>query len=285
MATHSAYVFDVDERSFQSAVIARSRTLPVIVDFWAEWCGPCRMLGPVLERLAEEHAGAFELAKLNTDENPRISQAFQIQGIPAVKAFKDGRVIDEFVGALPEPRVRDWLQRILPNEADALAARGDELAAAGHQNAAEDAYREALSHTSGHAAATIGLARVLAGRGEMGEAEALRLLSALPADPRANQLRAEIGLRKAGSGADLTELERRVAENPRDPAAQYELGAALAAQGRYEPALEHLIESVRRDRSWNEDAARKAMLDLFSVLGEESPLTQSYRKQLSHLLF
>ncbi|HZQ38515.1 MAG TPA: thioredoxin [Dehalococcoidia bacterium] len=285
MATHSAYVFDVDERSFQSAVIERSRTLPVVVDFWAEWCGPCRMLGPVLERLAEEHAGAFELAKLNTDENPRISQAFRIQGIPAVKAFRDGRVVDEFVGALPEPRVRDWLQRFLPNEADTLAGRGDELAAAGHQNAAEDAYREALGHTPGHAVATIGLARILAGRGEAGEAEALRLLAALPADPRANQLRAEIGLRKAGGGADLAELERRVQENPRDPAAQYELGAALAAQGQYEPALEHLLESVRRDRTWNEDAARKAMIDLFNVLGEESSLTQSYRKQLSYVLF
>ena len=281
----STAIPDVTEATFATDVVEASSTRPVVVDFWAEWCGPCRMLGPVLERLADEHAGAFELAKLNTDENPRISQAFQIQGIPAVKAFKDGRVVDEFVGALPEPRVRDWLQRFLPNEADALATRGDELATAGHHNAAEDAYREALSHTPGHAAATIGLARVLSGRGEVGEAEALRLLSALPADPRANQLRAEIGLRKAGGGADLAALERRVQENPRDPAAQYELGAALAAQGRYEPALEHLIESVRRDRAWNEDAARKAMIDLFNVLGEESPLTQSYRKQLSYLLF
>ncbi|HLZ73080.1 MAG TPA: thioredoxin [Dehalococcoidia bacterium] len=285
MTTHSAYVFDVDERSFQSDVIERSRSVPVVVDFWAEWCGPCRMLGPVLERLAEQHAGAFELAKLNTDENPRIAQAFQIQGIPAVKAFKDGRVVEEFVGALPESRVLDWLQRFLPNEADALAARGDELAAAGHQNAAEDAYREALAHTAGHAGATIGLARVLAGRGEVGEAEALRLLSALPADPRANQLRAEIGLRTAGGGADLAELERRVAENPGDAAAQCELGTALAAQGRYEPALEHLLESVRRDRTLNDDAARRAMLDLFNILGEESPLTQTYRKQLSYVLF
>jgi putative thioredoxin len=285
MATHSAYVFDVDERSFQSAVIERSRTVPVVVDFWAEWCGPCRMLGPILEQLAEQHAGAFELAKLNTDENPRIAQAFRIQGIPAVKAFKDGRVVDEFVGALPESRVQEWLQRFLPNEADALAAQGDELAAAGHQNAAEDAYREALSHRPDHAAATVGLARVLAGRGEPGEVEALRLLSALPADPRANQLRAEIGLRKAGGDADLEGLERRVQENPGDAAAQYELGAALAAQGRYEPALEHLLESVRRDRTLNDDAARRAMIDLFNVLGEESPLTQTYRKQLSYVLF
>ncbi len=285
MATHSAYVFDVDEGSFQSAVIERSRSLPVVVDFWAEWCGPCRMLGPILERLAEQHAGAFELAKLNTDESPRISQTFRIQGIPAVKAFKDGRVVDEFVGALPEPQVLSWLQRILPNEADALAARGDELAAAGHQNAAEDAFREALTHQPGHAAATVGLARVLAGRGDAGEAEALRLLAALPADPRANQLRAEIGLRKAGVGADLEALERRVQENPRDAAAQYELGAALAAQGRYEPALEHLLESVRRDRALNDDAARKAMIDLFNILGEESPLMQTYRKKLSYVLF
>ena len=285
MATHSTYVYDVDERSFATAVLERSHTVPVVVDFWAPWCGPCRILGPVLEKLAAQAAGQFELAKLNTDENPQLSQQFRIQGIPAVKAFKDGKVAAEFTGALPEPQVVAWLARLLPNQADQLAGRGDELAAAGHLNAAEDAYREALTLQPDHPAATIGLARTLAGRGAAGEAEALRLLKALPNDPRANQLRAEIGLRAAADGVDVGALEDRVAANPKDVAAQYDLGRALAAQGHYEPALDHLLAAVRLDRMHADDGARKAMLDLFSVLGEESPLTQTYRKRLSYLLF
>jgi putative thioredoxin len=243
------------------------------------------MLGPVLERLAEEYQGQFELAKLNTDENPRISEAFRIQSIPAVKAFKDGRLASEFTGVLPEKRVRDFLDKLVPSEADALIQRGDELLEAGHLNAAEDAYREALNLALGHADATIGLARVLAARDEEGEAEALQLLTSVPNDPRAAQLKAEIGLRKAGEGADLGELEACVAQNPKDVDALFRLGMALAAAGEYEQALAHLLNVVKLDRSYEEDAGRKAMLDLFNLLGDEHPLTQRYRKQLSYVLF
>lgn len=286
MTAQSAHIYDVDEASFQAAVIERSRTVPVVVDFWAPWCGPCRQLGPVLERLATELQGQFELAKLNTDENPRISQTFRVEGIPAVKAFKDGKLFSEFTGALPEPQVRAWLMPLLPSVADRLAEQGDELAAAGHFNAAEDVYREALTKQAVHAASAVGLARILAERGELGEAEALRILSSYPNDQRANQLRGEIGLRKASSGVgDQQALEARLAADPKDAAAHYELGMAQAAAADYEPALNHLLSLVRLDRSYKDDAGRKAMLDLFSLLGDDSPLTQSYRKQLSYLLF
>jgi putative thioredoxin len=288
MTTHSsAFVFDVDEQSFQTTVLERSRTVPVVVDFWAPWCGPCRQLGPILERLAGESGGQFELAKLNTDENPNISQSFGIQGIPHVIAFKDGKAANQFTGALPEPQVRAFVAKLLPSEVDRLTEQGEELAAAGHFNAAEDAFRAALQKQAVHPRAAVGLARILAERGEIGEAEALRVLSSYPNDAQANQLRASIGLRKAGaeSGGDRQALEERIANNPRDVAAHYELGLALAAEGQQEQALQRLLEVVRLDRSFNDDAGRKSMVDLFSVLGEDSPLTQTYRKKLGYLLF
>jgi putative thioredoxin len=283
MTTHSKHVYDVEDATFQAAVIDRSHTVPVVVDFWAPWCGPCRQLGPLLERLADQYDGQFELAKLNTDENPSTSQAFRIEGIPAVKAFKDGRMVTEFTGALPESQVRAFLTRILPSEADRMAQRADELAAAGHVNAAEDSYREALSKQAVHSGAAVGLARLLANRGE--EDEALRILSTYPNDASANQLRAEIGLRKANGSTDRKELEERLAADPKDVEANYQLGMALAAEGDYDPAFEHMLAVVRLDRGYGEDAGRKAMLDLFNLLGDESPLTQRYRKQLSYLLF
>src|SRR6266567_1414736 len=197
----SAFVHDVAERDFENVVIERSRQLPVVVDFWAPWCGPCRLLGPMLESLVGSYGGRIELAKVNTDENPEISARYRIEGIPAVKAFRDGMLKSEFTGALPEPQVRAFLQKLLPSEADELAYAGD---AAG----AEATYRRAIVQDSGHRAANLGLARLLLAHDEA--EDALRLLANLPADDEATRLRAEIGLKRSGTDADLRALRDRL---------------------------------------------------------------------------
>lgn len=281
--TMPSLVRDVDEQSFVRDVIERSRSVPVVVDFWAPWCGPCRQLGPVLERLVASYAGRIELAKLNTDENPGLARQYRIEGIPAVKAFRDGRVLTEFTGALPEPQVRAFLARLLPSRADDLATQAATLAYSGDAAGAEETYRRALEEDRGHRAATIGLARMLTARGE--NAEAMTLLANLPADEEAIRLRAELNLKQTSAGLDERSYEARLAADPTDIDAEYTLGMALAARGEYERGLEHLLEVVRHDRAYGDDAGRKAMLDIFALLGDTSPITQIYRRRLSSLLF
>lgn len=283
MTTEHSPVHDVRDADFERAVIGRSHQVPVVVDFWAPWCGPCRQLGPVLERLAVEGAGAWELVKLNTDENPRTATQYRIQGIPAVKAFRDGRVVAEFTGAIPEAQVRAFLARIGPSEADTLAASAAEMEASGFAATAEDRYGEALAKQPDHPKALLGLARLLAARGAT-EA-ALRLLDRRPADAAVQALRAQIALQAAAGGVDLEALRRRVAADPKDAAAHYDLGRALAAEGDHATALDHLLTAVRLDRSLDDDGARRAMLDIFALLGDDDERTQDYRRQLSLLLF
>lgn len=282
MTTHGA-VRDVNDAEFEAAVVRRSHQVPVVVDFWAPWCGPCRQLGPVLERLAGQAGGAWELVKVNIDENPRVAAQFRVQSIPAVKGFKDGRIAAEFLGAVPETQVRSFLQRLLPSEADELARSAAEMERDGFLATAEDRYRDALAKDANHAKATVGLARVLAARGDT--AGALALLDRRPADPEGQKLRAELTLKQAASDADLDALESRVRESPRDAAARYDLGRALAASGEYERALEHLLETVRLDRALDEDGARRAMLDIFALLGDDDERTQRYRRLLGSVLF
>ena len=278
----SEWVIEVGDTDFESAVLKRSETTPVVVDFWAPWCGPCRALGPLLERLAAEHQGAFILAKVNVDEAPAVSQAFGIQSIPAVKGFRDGMLVGEFVGAQPEPTVRKLLELVLPTAADRLVAGAATLA----PDAAEAALREALELEPRHARALLDLARIVAARGDT--AGALQLLERVsPPSPlvgESERLAAELRMRTDGAG-DQTALRARIAADPDDLRARLDLGRTLAALGKHEDALAELLDVVRRDRHFADDGARKAMVDLFAVLGSDHPLTDHYRNELAKALF
>jgi putative thioredoxin len=283
--TDARSVIDVGDADFERQVLERSRELPVVVDFWAPWCGPCRTLGPVLERLATESAGGFVLAKVNVDEAPAVAGAFAIRSIPAVKGFRDGRLVAEFVGAQPEAAVRQFLTTVLPSEADRLACEGESRAAAGDAALAEVRFTEVLASDARHPRALLGLARLHAARGE--HAEALALVERVPGGPSAadaERLAAELRMRVDGSG-DETALRRRVAAAPADLDARLALGRLLAARGRYAEALAELVEVVRRDPRHADEAARKAMLDVFTALGQGDPLVDRYRSELAKTLY
>jgi putative thioredoxin len=279
-------VIEITDQTFEKEVLDRSKSVPVVVDFWAPWCGPCRIIGPVLEKLAREADGAWILAKLNTDENQLVAQAFQITGIPTVIAFKNGQMVDEFVGALPEAQIREFVERLRPNEIELMTAEGETSRNAGRSDAAEAAFKKALELDRDHGPALLGLARLRADQGRTADALGLvdMITPGTPERVEGDQLAARLRI-SAGTAVDEAALEARIGSNPDDLEARYTLAQGLAAAGRYEPAFEQYLEIVRRDRAFREDAGRRAMVDLFQVLGAEHPLTEQYRSELGRVLF
>lgn len=288
MADQAELVFDVKPQDFDRGVLEASREGPVVVDFWAPWCAPCRVLGPTLERVVLSLGGRAVLAKVNLEQDPSFAAKWGISGIPAVKVFKDGKIIGGFVGALPEPEVRRQLSSILPSEADELVAQADQLATRGDWAEAETRYREALAVNPRHGRASVRLAEAALGRGDYQEAKQL-VSKAASAGPQEPELEALLGrmwfIEQCEESGGLNLCRRKQAEDPQDPAAGFNWACCLAAQGEYGDALDELLEMVRADRRYGKGAPREAMVRIFSILGEENELTRQYRQRLARELY
>jgi putative thioredoxin len=279
------YVFDVTEADFQQRVLVRSREVPVVVDFWAEWCGPCKTLTPVLEKLAAEFKGAFEVAKVDVDKNERLAAMLRIQSIPTVYAFVDGQPVDGFQGAQPEKVVRQFIERLVPPPEEDPLEIAEQALAAGDTALAEKAFRRVLETKPDSGVALLGLARVALSKRDTKMAATLldRIKEADPAWQQAQRVKGVLAFGE--HAADEKELRQRIAANARDPEAWYQLGATLALNGRHDEAMDAFLEVVKVGRSWNEDAGRKALLSLFDLLGADDPRTMAARRRLASLLF
>ena len=283
----AAHAIDVSTRNFQTEVIEASRKVPVLVDFWAPWCGPCRSLGPILEKLAAEYKGRFVLAKINSDENQALAMRYGVRGIPNVKAFVNGEPADEFTGALPESAVREFIERLLPSPAEPLRQEALAARARGNIDATRRLLLEAVQMDPRHEQARLDLVELLIDAGDLDEAG--RLLDEI-ADrardaKRSEALAARLQLaRHSGSGHDRATLEGRVQADPADLEARFELANLLALQKDYAPAVAHLLEIVRRDRGFREDGARKTLIQLFNLLGSDNDMVRTARSELAAAL-
>lgn len=284
----SSHVVTVTAQNFQSLVLDGSFERPVLVDFWADWCAPCRTLMPMLAKLAEEYGGRFLLTKVNTEEEQALAAQFGIRSLPTVQLFKSGRVIDQFMGALPESQVREFLDRHLPRLSDGLLAQAQGLLAAGDLDAAQALIEQARSQDPANARLALAGIQLTAARGEIDQALADldRLPIELTNDPEANALRGQLRFASALADApSAAELAARLAANPRDSEARYQLAAHHVLRGDHAEALALLLELMKRDRAFNDDAGRKGMLAVFDLLGGQGELVASYRAKMMSALY
>jgi putative thioredoxin len=269
--------YNVTEADFEVEVLERSLSVPVLLDCWAPWCGPCRSLGPVLDRLVREYAGQFVLAKVNTDEAPNIAAALQIRSIPLVVLFIGGQPVDQFMGALPEGQVRAFLDKHLqpqPSPVDQLRAE----AAAADGDAAEALLLDALAAEPGHADTTYDLAERLIARGALGEAQArLDGIASAERSDRHEALAKRIALARNRPPGDARALAARIAANPRDHEARFDLAAILAYEGHFGAAFEQLLETVMRDKGEFRERARKQLVEWFEICPEPEAVSRGRR--------
>jgi putative thioredoxin len=289
-------VKDIGQKEFMAEVIDASKKVPVIVDFWAPWCGPCKTLGPMLERAVAATKGKVRMVKVDIDKNQTIAAQMRIQSIPAVYAFKGGRPVDGFVGALPESQVKQFVQRLAgaggPSEEDNVIeealAQAKELLEAGNHAAAGNLYAQILQHDPENPQALAGHLRCLVKSGNTASAEAMLkdLPPDLAKDPEIVAVAATLEIAASGAKAgSAAPLKAAVEANPADHQARFDLAMALFADGEKEPAVDQLLELFRRDRKWNDEAARKQLVKFFEAFGPTDPLTISGRKRLSSLMF
>jgi putative thioredoxin len=291
-AAADGVVKDTTTQTFVKDVIEESKRQPVLVDFWAEWCGPCKQLTPILEKVVRAAKGKVKLVKMDIDKHPSIPGQLGIQSIPAVFAFANGQPVDGFMGALPESQVTAFIERLTKDriggdEKDLLNA-ADEALAGGNPAAAADLYAKVLAQDAANVAALAGLARCYVATGAIEQA---RQTLAMVPDAKRNDAtvaaaRAALELaEQAKSVGPIAELERKVAADPLDHQARFDLAVALSAKGRRGEAVDHLIEIVRRDRKWKDDGARKQLVQFFEAWGPTDEATVAGRKRLSSILF
>jgi putative thioredoxin len=277
--TLSENIIDVSEATFEQDVIMRSHEAPVVVDFWADWCGPCKMLGPILERIALERGGEFILAKVDVDENPKLSIRYGVQGIPAVKAFHNGEVVSQFVGAQPENRVRQFIDNLAPSQSEQAVADAMSLLATRHFAEAEESFRQVLDEDETNSAAALGLIKSLLMQGQ-GEA-ALEWIDNFPAGTEwaeATKLESLAQL--------LVEAHEHEQEDHDDPLeAQLLHAAELIRRGNLEAAMDGLLGLLRQDKTYRDGLPKEVMLAIFIMLGDEDPMTRQYRDELASVLF
>ena len=274
-------IIDVQEATFESEVIQKSFEKAVVVDFWAAWCGPCRMLGPTLERLAAEPDSNFILAKVDVDSNPGLSMRYGVQGIPAVKAFRDGQIVDDFVGAQPEPMVRKFIEGIAPSAAGEAVISADNLLLNRQWQEAESLFREMLEQDPAGAEARLGLAKSLLGQGDGCKARfyLADLKLVVETMEHAERLLPLADYLCTASERESQNAEITVVE------AQYRQAASLFSDGKFAPALDGLLEVLRHNKNYRAGQAKAVVLGIFELLGDEDPLTQVYRRELGSVLF
>jgi putative thioredoxin len=288
-AAKSADIKDGTDASFMADVIEASRVQPVIVDFWATWCGPCRTLGPALEKAVAQAKGAVKLVKIDVDKNPAFAGQLRVQSIPAVYAFVDGQPVDGFMGAVPESQIKAFIDRLAgppaPAEIDDVLAMAAESLALGDIGGAAQAFAGALQIDPTNTKAIAGLARCYLSGGDYERAgEVAQMAPADAKDPELDSVRAALKL-AAEAPSETLALERRLAADPADHEARLELAKALAGQGRFAEAAEHLLDIIQQDREWNDQAARKQLLLVFEAAGPASDVAKQGRRRLSSILF
>jgi putative thioredoxin len=288
MQQSSPSAFAATADNFDTDVLEKSRHTLVVVDFWADWCAPCRVLMPLLDKLAEEYAGKFVLAKVDTDRQQELAARWGIRSLPTVKLFKDGKVVDEFLGAQPESAIRALIEKYLPRESDALRASAQTALSAGDTTRAITLLQEALDLDPDYLEIKLDLIAALLQAAEVEEAQ--KTLELLPLQYREEEavktLEAKIELaRHQQSAPPLAELAQRVAANPGDLASRHILGAKYAAQGDYASALEQFYEIMKRDRRFEDDVGRRSLLNVFTLLGDDHQLVQQYRRKMTALLY